>query len=111
MLRKREQGVDLAELNAVCAGETVLAREYPTLLDFLLMTSWPEEGGARKTGSILLFCQDGYVKCRLVDNDQDLVAFWSGSTVASLLRAVETDLEAGSGDWRAQKPFTGPKKK
>lgn len=110
-LRKRTDGVDLGELCRESDKESMFGRAYPNLLDFLSLTEWPEEGGPRKTGSILIFVQDGYVKVRLVDNDQDLVAFWAGQSLADALRTVETDLGLGAGDWRLQKPFTAPKKK
>lgn len=110
-LRKRAEGVHLGELQVEVERETAFAKQYPCLVDFIMMTAWPEDGSERKTGSLLVFVQDGHVKVRLVDNDADQVAFWAAGTLTGALQVVEEALESGTGDWRAQRPFPGPKKK
>lgn len=107
VLRKRGDGVDLSAVKAQSAGVSVLEATYPALWEFLHLTAWPDGGGERTPGSLLLFFQEGYVKARLVDNDRDEVAFWSGYDAAETLFRVEHDLVSGGGDWRRQKPMPG----
>lgn len=110
VLKKRPEGVNLTTVRDASAPVSTMELTYPALWEFLHLTQWPDGGGERSPGSLLLFFQDGYLKCRLVDNDADEVAFWSGVDAADVLFKVEHDLASGGGDWRKQRPFPGKKK-
>jgi hypothetical protein len=72
------------------------------------LTAW-EDGGPRKPGTVLLFAEEGRWKCCLLDKDAGTIAFLTAGTHAELLKTVEKQLEAGTVEWRKQKPWAGRK--
>lgn len=105
-LRKREEGINVGDVKRQAGEFCPLAQIWPAVAEFLSLTAWPEGGGERTPGKLMLFFQDSYHKVMLVDLDADEVAFWSGTSVAEVLDRVEADLIAGRGDWRKQKAPT-----
>lgn len=84
---------------AVTPGE--FWRPYPVLRDFLTLTG---VGGAnRKTGTLLVFAEDGKWKSCLNDRDGGNYCFASADTVEGLLEALDKGLRSGVLDWRASK--------
>lgn len=100
MLRKRK--VIEAEVRARERGELDDQAEamFPVLMQFLTMVEWPEGGGRRVPGSILLMCEDGAWKAMVKDKDDPAVAFVSGASLEAVLLAVEAGLASGGLDWR-----------
>lgn len=76
--------------------------KHPFLAGFLAETKW-EDGTARETGTVLVFCDDGVLKCCLNDRDQKRVCFLTASTWDGLVGKVEEGLEEGTHEWRAKK--------
>jgi hypothetical protein len=77
-----------------------LASGYPTLVEFLSVSKWPD-GAERQRGTVLLLWEEGNYKCWLNDRDGDRTAWLTGATLTDLLAAVDTALEADSVPWRA----------
>jgi len=87
----------------LAAYDADFKREYPTLADFLSLQGI--SGTARKTGTLLVFFEDGKVKGCVNDRDGGFYAFSSSDSFAGLLRGVDSDLKAGKLDWRKSKTF------
>lgn len=73
----------------------------PTLHDFLTLAGWG--GKQRKTGTCLVFAEDGKWKACLNDRDGGNYCFLASDSLEGLLGALEDGLKAGSLDWRASK--------
>lgn len=71
----------------------------PTTHEFLCLERWPD-GSSRRTGTLLLFVDQGMLKACVTDRDGGLVAFVSGNTLPGLLDALERGLSADTLDWR-----------
>jgi len=78
-------------------------RDYPTLFDFLTLQGI--SGTARRTGTLLIFCEDAKVKGCLNDRDGGFHAFFSSDSFKGLLEGLNRDLKAGVLDWRKSKHF------
>jgi hypothetical protein len=76
----------------------------PALVEYLLSDKW-DDGKVRVTSTLLLFVDQGEWKACLNDRDGGRVAFVTAGTVAGLLGALEEQLQAGSAEWRASKPW------
>jgi hypothetical protein len=76
--------------------------KWGAVLEFLFAETYPD-GGERKTGTLLLFVDEGRLKVCLSDRDQGLVGFVTGSTVMEVLMAAESSLRQDSVDWRASR--------
>lgn len=100
---QRREGVDLSLLGSVLEAGGLFAEDYSAVAEFLLMAHWPDTGATRQTGSVLFFVDAGACKVRLQDNDAGECAFFSGATFAEALRASDSALRAGAGDWRPLK--------
>lgn len=66
---------------------------------FLCLEKWPD-GSARRTGTLLLFVDQGKLKACVTDRDAQLVAFVSGDSLPGLLDALERGLRDDTLDWR-----------
>jgi hypothetical protein len=73
---------------------------FPVLFQFLTATTWPEEGGPREPGTILLFMEGMAFKAMLKDKDDPAVCFVTAASLQGLLEALEAGLESGGLDWR-----------
>lgn len=109
MLKKRTGGVSGgAPVNPLFVNEELAG--YDSLAEFLLQTEWPEGGGVRTTGTVLIFMDSGGLKAMLNDRDQSLVAFVTIEPSEGILQALTHAVESTTTDWRAAKRFGGGKK-
>ena len=83
-------------------GKSAFAKDHPALWEYLSL-SVHRDGTERHTSSLTIFCDEGVLKCCMSDKDSHEVAFWSADSWEELLVALEEDLSAGQGDWRASK--------
>lgn len=95
--------------NALPSGKSGLAatdhdlnERCPASHEWLAEQSW-EEGKPRKTGTMMIFAEQGRWKACLHDRDQKRTCFVSAATLMALLGAVEDVLANGGGDWRADR--------
>lgn len=79
-----------------------LALAYPTLWEHLSLRVYTD-GGPRVTSTLLLFTEDGLVKCCLSDRDQNASGWSAGASLEECLQSLEDRLVAGTLDWRARK--------
>jgi len=102
MLRRHQKAKPLTGGDlAVLMPKEVAA--CPSLTEFLALGVWPEDGGERTTGTVLLFCDGGSLKVMLNDRDQSEVAFLTVGPGESLLKALEKALSSEGTDWRQSK--------
>lgn len=87
----------------LAAFDAAFRQSYPTLFDFLSLTG--VAGAARKTGTLLIFFEDGRVKACLNDRDGGYYAFLSADAFAGLLEALDKALKDGGLDWRQSKSY------
>lgn len=83
-------------------------KQWPYLASWLAETKW-DDGTFRETGTLLLFVQDGVLKCCLNDRALNRSCFLSGPTYGCLMDACEAGLEADNLPWREKKPYRGEK--
>lgn len=89
--------------------DTSFGATYPAVSEFLGDPTY-DDGSARVTGTLLIFCDGPTVKACLADRDQNLVAFFTSQEWDGLLEAIETSLVEGRVDWRTKKEYA-PRKK
>jgi hypothetical protein len=82
----------------LAASDPDLKKGFPTLHDFLTLTGWA--GKQRKSGTCLVFAEDGKWKCCLNDRDGSHYCFVSSESLVGLLGALERGLKTGGLDWR-----------
>jgi len=75
--------------------------DYPVFWEWLTATSVC--GRPRKTGTFLLFAEEGRLKAALNDREGLVVAFASSDTFLGLLETVNEGLQTGRLDWRPGK--------
>lgn len=75
--------------------------DYKVLFDFLALTG--VAGANRRTGTLLLFAEDGKWKACVSDREDGYYAFCSSDTVTGLLEALNKALEKGQLDWRVSR--------
>lgn len=85
----------------LAAFDTDFKRLYPILWDFLALTG--VAGANRRTGTILVFCEDGMVKGCLTDREEGFYSFLSAKSFTELLEAFNKALEKGGLEWRRSK--------
>lgn len=76
---------------------------YPGLCLLLSAERFPD-GKARETSTLLIFCADGYVKLCLNERHAGETAWSSGRSLEEALESMERGLQAGSLQWRKNKP-------
>jgi len=106
MLKKPVQS---APLGAYCLE---LQETYPALADFLCQTHWEEEDGkkvVREVGSIVVFVEDGKLKCCLNDKDGGKVAFRTFDGPDSFFKDLDDAISKDKLDWRDGGKFKGKK--
>ncbi len=77
-----------------------LPGEFPCLEEMLLVDTMPD-GSTRATSTLLVFSDDGVLKCCLIDNELSLKAFMTAGSLSDLLTTVEVALCDDCVDWRA----------
>ncbi len=80
-------------------GGCAWADEHPFLAAFLSKTTY-EDSSPRKTGTLLVFVDQGALKACLSDRDVSEVAFISSGSFEALLDALEQGLREGELEWR-----------
>lgn len=75
--------------------------EFPTLHEYLTVTSWGDRQ-PRTTSTLLLFVDNGALKCCINDRDNNRSAFVNDTTFAGLLALLESKLTEESLDWRTK---------
>lgn len=80
-------------------GDGWLPSKFPAVWEYLAVSVW-DDGSARETATLLLFCEDGQVKVCLNDREAQRSAWASGRTLDDALEALEGGLEEGSTSWR-----------
>ncbi len=81
-------------------------KNWPHLASWLGETSW-DDGTARETGTLLIFVQDGQLKCCLNDRALNRSVFLTTPTLALLLDACEAGLAEDNHHWREKKAYKG----
>lgn len=81
------------------ASDGTMRVESPALYEFLSLEEW-DDGSKRRTGTALVFCEDGAFKVCLSDRADGYVAFVSSATFKGVLLECEEGLVSGSLDWR-----------
>jgi len=79
---------------------------FPPVWEFVSVSTWPD-GSQRKTGTILLFLDEGSLKVCLKDPNGPRTSFVTGPDPDTLFLAVEEGLATDSLHWRADKPANG----
>lgn len=72
---------------------------YPTLYSYLCDASY-ESGEPRKTATITMFCDAGYLKACVNDRDNDRSAFVTSETMEGLLDSLEACLSDAKTVWK-----------
>lgn len=80
---------------------------YPALSEYMVQIEWAA-GEPRVPSTLLIFTEQGMWKCCFVDKDQGQMAFLTAGTPTQLLQLLNTQLQAGSVDW---KPWVDWRKK
>jgi len=89
-------------------GDGSFENNHPEIYSFLSAVQYPD-GAERVTGTLLLFTDQGVLKCCLTDRDGGCVAFLSGDSLEGLLDAAEAGLREDALEWRQQKRDSGRK--
>lgn len=76
-----------------------LLKDFPTLLEFLSLSSWPN-GEERTTGTMTISCYQGRCSICLNDRDQERSQFVSADTLKDAFKAAEKIADGSGGGWR-----------
>lgn len=85
------------------AGADTLASQFPALVEYLTLATWPD-GTARETATLLLLSEDGLWKACLNDRGNERSGWLSGSTLGGLLGSLEAHLAEDRMEWRRHRP-------
>lgn len=83
------------------------AEQHAALWEYMTAEAF-EDGEARETSMLMVFCEDMRFKACLQDRAAGQSLWATGSTLEAALAAIEAHLRAGTGDWRRSKQ--GPSK-
>jgi hypothetical protein len=81
-------------------ADSEFSARYPALAGWLGDVV-DDEGKARDTGTLLVFCDGPQVKCCLRDRQSGCFAFLTARTIVGLFQAADEALSGGDADWRA----------
>lgn len=81
--------------------DPALREDYPRIHQFLTQSRWG--GVTRKTGTLLVFCDDCKFKVCLNDRETGMSAFLSFGSILEALDGLEKALTIGDLDWRTPK--------
>lgn len=98
-LRKRGSEGDGGSGAVNMATPTKHWQSMPALWEFLTAVAW-DDGEERRTGTLLLFTEEGRWKCCVNDRDAGLVTFVAAESPDQLLRSVDKGLVDDTLDWR-----------
>jgi hypothetical protein len=80
-----------------------LMKVAPTAWEFLTHETW-EDGSPRQTGTLMLLSEDGLLKAWVHDREFSRSVWVSGSTLETLLKALEKALAGEATPWRRDRP-------
>jgi len=89
----------------LAARDDEFRRRWPTVFDFISLMG--VGGKSRKTGTMLLFLEDGKWKACINDRDGGFYCFLSSDSFWGLLDASEASLKEGGCEWRLSKGGKG----
>lgn len=72
----------------------------PTLLSYLTDDKY-EDGTPRQRSTMSVFVEEGMVKIALNDRQEHASMYVAAEGLGTALEALESKLDAGTGDWRA----------
>jgi hypothetical protein len=105
MMFKRPARVDPSTIKGLPAAlDKEWSGWYPVLVEFMTATAW-DDGAPRKTGTLLLFAEDGVWKACVKDRDAERVCWVSGGVLDDLLSTIDLGLREDGLAWKAEKPF------
>lgn len=87
-----------------------LASRFPVLWSYLTQTAW-EDGQARQTSNLLIFCQDGILKGMLRDRDAGFCLWTAAGSLGALLDVMEASLLDPNTEWRVDRQAQGQQAK
>lgn len=85
----------------LAAHDPAFAETYPVLCQWLTLVGL--RGTQRKSGTLLLFAEEGKWKGCINDRDGGRYAFVSAESVAGLLEGLDRSLKLGNIEWRVSK--------
>lgn len=100
-IRKAVQQTE-KKLEKVAAEAAGWAAAHAALWEYMTVDSF-EDGAPRERSMLLVFVEDGRFKVALQDR-QEGRSLWAGAdSISEALRALESALKSGNGDWRQMK--------
>jgi hypothetical protein len=97
-ISKRDQSRASAGDDLVAEQCSITAR-LPQLWEFLVTTTF-SDGSSRILPTLTLFIEGRMLKACLNDRAEGVVAFATGSSLSSILEALEEGIAADTLDWR-----------
>lgn len=79
-----------------------LEKEHPNLWAYLYQDKY-DDGTIRRTATLLVFLDEGFVKACLNDRENNRSFFKASGSLNGVLAELEEALETGTADWRAKK--------
>jgi hypothetical protein len=99
MAMKRPAQQQLAAGAPAVSSDEEMSLLYPGIWEYMVETAW-DDGKARKTSTLTVFCEDGLVKVCLSDREQDKTTWASGTSLADCLASMEVKIATGNVEWR-----------
>lgn len=96
---RREVSSDNEAGTPAAPEDSAFAKSWPTLHAFLTETAW-EDGSPRETAKISVWCEGGYWKGAINDQDREMSAYTSKTTFKGVLDSLEKGLVNDTLDWR-----------
>lgn len=81
------------------ASDPDVSKWAPTVVEFLTRETW-EDGQPRRTGTVMVLCEDGVFKAWVHDRDGACSCWLSAGSLLDLVDALESVLANGDGNWR-----------
>lgn len=85
-----------------------LALQLPNVFEYMTATAYAD-GSARRTSSLLLFNDQGFLKAMLRDADAGLCCWVGGNSLEGVLAALEAALCDPEHEWRVDRQASGQK--
>ena len=85
-------------------------KDFPTLHAFLTDTTY-DDRSPRTTATLLIFVENGVLRCCVNDRDNNRSVFFTCEEVAGLFMAAENALCSGSADWRTRGGYQNNREK
>lgn len=90
--------------------DRLLKEDFPELYEHLTATTY-DDGSQRLTSTLLMFVDQGALKCCINDRDNCRSAFVTATDIMGILLNLNTGLANNTLDWRgrSQRPSNGEK--